>query len=72
MKKSLSNKNDNKSAGSSMDFKFSGEMMQMLNGFTVLRLTGLIGMVGLEFTKEDLLKMNKQLNRIRKPKSVRK
>ena len=48
---------------------FGGEaIMQMLGGFTVLRLTGMIGMVNVSFTKEELLKMNKKLNRIKKPK----
>jgi beta-galactosidase len=49
-------------------FEFTSDMMQMLNGFTVLRLTSLVGMVNVSFTKEELLKMNKKLNRIRKPK----
>ena len=49
-------------------FEVGPEMMQMMGGFTVLRLSSMIGMVGIEFTKEDLLKMNKQLNRIKKPK----
>ena len=75
MKKAISKKSgkkDKKENSGSMNLKFTSEMMQMLNGFTVLRLTGLVSMIGLEFTKEELLKMNKQLNRIRKPKSVRK
>ena len=56
----------------SANFSMNSGVMQMLNGFTVLRLTSLVGMVGLKFTKEDLLKMNKQLNRIRKPKNLKK
>ena len=55
-----------------MGFELSADMMQMMGGFTVLRLTSLIGMMNIQFTKEDLLKMNKQLNRIRKPKKLRK
>ncbi len=51
-----------------MGFELSSDMMQMMNGFTVLRLTSLISMVDISFTKEELLKMNKKLNRIRKPK----
>jgi len=42
--------------------------MQMMGGFTVLRLTSMMGMMNISFTKEELLKMNRQLNRIRKPK----
>ena len=37
-------------------------MMQMMGGFTLLRLTGLMGMTGVTFTKEDLLKINKKLS----------
>ena len=54
-----------------MGFELNENMMQMMGGFTVLRLTSLIGMMDIEFTKEELLKMNKQLNRIRKPKKLR-
>jgi len=37
----------------------------MMNGFTLLRLTGLLGMLNISFTKEELLKLNKKLNRIK-------
>ena len=43
-------------------------MMQMMSSFTLLRLTSLMGMAGVTFTKEELLKMNKKLNRIKKKK----
>ena len=46
--------------------------MEMMGGFTVLRLASMIGMANVNFTKEELLKMNKQLNRIRKPKNKKK
>ena len=61
-------KKDAKVAG----FELSGGIMQMLGGFTVLRLTSMMGMVDISFTKEELLKMNRQLNRIRKPKNLKK
>jgi beta-galactosidase len=41
--------------------------MQMMGGFTVLRLTTMMAMMNVSFTKEELLKMNKKLNRIKKP-----
>ena len=44
-------------------------LMDMMGGFSVLRLSSMMGMVNISFTKEELLKMNKQLNRIRKPKN---
>ena len=50
-------------------FELSEDMMKMMGGFTVLRLTSLVSMMNISFTKEELLKMNKQLNRIRKPKN---
>ena len=53
-------------------FEMTESMMQMMGGFTVLRLTSMMGMMNVNFTKEELLKMNKQLNRIRKPKNLKK
>ena len=47
--------------------KFGEGMMQMLNGFTVLRLTSLMGTAGISFTKEELLDLNEKLNKIKKP-----
>ena len=44
-------------------------MLQMLSGFTVLRMTSMLSMVNVSFTKEELLKLNKKLNRVRKPKN---
>ena len=41
-------------------------VMNMISGFTVLRFTGMLGMRNVTFTKEELLKMNAQLNKIRK------
>ena len=63
-------KDDKKSGGFDVDMKGGnmGGMMEMLGGFSVLRLSSMMGMMNISFTKEELLKMNKQLNRIRKPK----
>ena len=62
---------EKKSGGFEVDLKADGGIMQMLGGFTVLRLTSMVGMMNISFTKEELLKMNRQLNRIRKPKKLR-
>ncbi|MBE6701580.1 MAG: glycoside hydrolase family 2 protein [Ruminococcaceae bacterium] len=59
---------DKKSGGFEVDLKADGGLMQMMGSFTVLRLTSMMGMMNVEFTKEELLKMNKKLNRIKKPK----
>ena len=48
------------------------EMMQMLGGFTVLRMTSMMSMVDISMTKEELLAMNKKLNKIKKPKNKKK
>ncbi len=49
-------------------FEMNDAMIQMLGGFTVLRLSGMIGTMGIHLTKEDLLTMNAKLNKIKKPK----
>jgi len=60
---------EKKSGGFDVDLKGADSgLMQMMGGFTVLRLSSMMGMMNVNFTKEELLKMNKQLNRIRKPK----
>ena len=59
---------EKKSGGFDVDLKADGGLMQMMGGFTVLRLTSMMGMMNVEFTKEELLKMNKKLNKIKKPK----
>ena len=67
LKKQMS-KNSTGKKKEAMGFELSEDMMKMMGGFTVLRLTGLIGMLNITFTKDELLAMNKQLNRIRKPR----
>ena len=59
---------EKKSGGFEVDLKADGGLMQMMGSFTVLRLTSMMGMMNVSFTKEELLKMNKKLNRIKKPK----
>ncbi len=49
-------------------FEMNDDMMAMMGGFTVLRLSGMIGMMGVNLTKEDLLSLNAKLNKIKKPK----
>ena len=60
---------EKKQGGFSINMKNMDGMMQMLGGFTVLRMTSMLGMVNVSFTKEELLKLNKQLNKIKKPKN---
>ncbi len=71
-KKMDAKKRDGKSSapdlGGKMDMK---GLVKMLGGFTVLRMTSMVSMLDISITKEELLKMNKKLNKIRKPKEVK-
>ncbi len=49
-------------------FELNEGMMAMMGGFTVLRLTGMMSMMDINFTKEQLLDLNAKLNKIKKPK----
>jgi len=51
-----------------MGFEINGDMMKMVGGFTLLRLSGMLGMANIHMTKEELLAMNAKLNKIKKPK----
>ncbi len=67
-KKLMKGLGSKKGAGNNMSMMNDG-MKKMMGGFTVLRLTTLVGAMNINFTKEELLKMNRQLNRIKKPKN---
>jgi len=52
-----------------MGFEMTPELMSMMGGFTVLRLLTMAGgMMDAKFTKEDLLKLNAKLSKIKAPK----
>ena len=58
---------EGKGGGFNINFKaMSGSMMQMLGGFSILRASSMLGMVNVSFTKEQLLGINKKLNKINK------
>jgi beta-galactosidase len=65
---------DNQSSGEKKGsgFEINEGMMQMIGSFTILRISSMGGMVGIEFTKEQLLEMNRKLNKIRLPKKRKK
>ena len=60
------NKKDGPAAG--FDLSSMGNMMDIMGSFTLLRLTGMMGMLNISFTKEELLDMNAKLNKIKAPK----
>ena len=49
-------------------FEINEDIMKMMGGFTLLRMASMVGMMNVTFTKEELLKLNKKLNRIKKKK----
>ncbi len=51
-------------------FEIGPEMMQMMGGFTIVRLSGMMGMMNINVTKEQLLGLNAQLNKIKKPRKA--
>ncbi len=60
-----------KKEGEGFDVSGMGDMssmMGMLGSFTFLRLAGMMTMVGVNLTKEELLDINAKLNKIKKPK----
>ena len=59
---------EKKSGGFEVDLKSDGGLMQMMSGFSILRLTSMMGMMNISFTKEELLAWNAKLNKVRKPK----
>ncbi len=54
------------SGGGMAGFEMNENMMKMMEGFTLIRLTNLMGTAGVKFTKEQLLEMNEKLNKIKK------
>ena len=71
-KKKSDTKKEKKEGGFSIDPSMFKGLMTMMSSFTILRMSSMMGMANISFTKEELLKMNKQLNRIKKPKSLKK
>ncbi|MBQ9783995.1 MAG: glycoside hydrolase family 2 protein [Clostridia bacterium] len=72
-KMSANKKGEKKSGGFEVNLKdgAGSGIMDMMGGFTVLRLSSMMGMMNISFTKEELLKINKKLNRIKKPKNLK-
>ena len=55
------------SGGTAAGFEITDGMREMMNGFTVLRMTSLMGTTGASLDKEALLSLNQKLNQIKKP-----
>ena len=48
-------------------FEMTPALMQMMGGFTVIRMVGLMGAANVKMTREQLLGLNAMLNKIKKP-----
>ncbi len=59
-------KNGEKKEGGT--FSLTPDMLQMVGSFTILRMSGMVGMVGIELKEKDLLDLNRKLNKIKAPK----
>ena len=55
------------SGGTAAGFEITDGMREMMNGFTVLRMTSMMGTTGASPDKEALLSLNQKLNQIKKP-----
>jgi beta-galactosidase len=70
-KKMSAMKKDNVTSGFEVDISAQSSLMDMMSSFTVLRMASMMGMANVAFTKEELLKFNKDLNKIKKPAGVK-
>ena len=60
-------KSSDKKKGGMGDMMPSGDsLMQMLGGFSILRIASMASMANITFTKEQLIDINKKLNKIKK------
>ncbi len=63
--KSLFNKKSNKDV-SVAGFEINENMMKMLGSFTLLRLIGMLGTMGIKLSKQEVLDINEKLNKVKK------
>ena len=68
MAKMMPKGKDKGDAPKAMGFEINEGMLQMMGGFTVLRLTNMMGMMNIHMTKEQLLDLNAKLNKIKRHK----
>lgn len=68
MMKFMKGSGDKGGAPKAAGFEVSEDMMKMMNGFTVKRILSMLGTAGMDvkLTKEDMLQINAELNKIKK------
>ena len=67
MKQMNKNSSGENNGAFNFDIKSQG-FMDMIGSFTILRISSMGGMAGIRFTRDELLDMNKKLNKIKLPK----
>ena len=68
MKQMKKPKGEKGEGGHGGTFSLTPDMLQMVGSFTILRMSGMVGMVGVTLTEKDLLKLHEQLKTIKPPK----
>ena len=68
MKQMKKPKGEKGEGGHGGTFSLTPDMLQMVGSFTILRMSGMVGMVGITLTEKDLLDLNAKLNKIKVPK----
>ena len=70
MKKAKGLKKKNKGEkGNPASAMANKDMMAMVGSFTILRISSMVSMLGIEFTKEELLSLNRKLNKVKLKKN---
>ena len=46
--------------------EINGNIWEMMGSFTLIRLTGMLGMIGIDLSKNELISLNEKLNNIKK------
>ena len=57
---------EKKSTDDKPGFSMNEDTMKMMGGFTLVRLSGMLGVMNINVTKEQLLSLNAKLNQITK------
>ncbi|MGN0831040.1 MAG: glycoside hydrolase family 2 TIM barrel-domain containing protein [Candidatus Ornithospirochaeta sp.] len=63
--KGIKKKSDKNSSTPAQSMLKNKDTMKMIGSFTILRISSMAGTVGMTFTKEELLALNKKLNKVK-------
>ncbi len=63
--KGIKKKSDKNSSNPAQSMLKNKDTMKMIGSFTILRISSMAGTVGMTFTKEELLALNKKLNKVK-------